>query len=243
MVLDLTETIHFKSSRRKFKVFKSVFWVSTASREWHLSCRAKAVGWMVWTGRLLRGLEWRWSWDIQIRRFISVLFVISKYLFSRWFSRVSRRIFRAFISYGIAKYSWRMLIESVDLFGSTLLWGRHSLLPSSAILFLNPRTWCWGTLAWWALQLPSFNKHTLCSKGWDERTILSTNNHYLGRSLDMLGLDARLYLHSYWTYFSCLILVNQMGNIWHDLKRFAADKRDFVWYESCHDYFVLFHLK
>ena len=64
------------------------------------------------------------------------------------FSRFSRRIFRAFISYGIAKYSWRMLIESVDLFGSTLLGGRHSLLPSSAILFLNPRTWCWGTLAW-----------------------------------------------------------------------------------------------
>ena len=89
-----------------------------------------------------------------------------KMKFSRCFSSVSRWISRAFISYGIAKYSWRMLIESVDLFGSTLLGGRHSLLPSSAILFLNPRTWCWGTLAWWALQLPSFNKHRMF---WSDR--------------------------------------------------------------------------
>ena len=33
-------------------------------------------------------------------------------------------------------------------FGSTLPGGRHSLLPSSAILFLKSRTWCWSTLAW-----------------------------------------------------------------------------------------------
>ena len=33
-------------------------------------------------------------------------------------------------------------------FGSTLPGGRHSLLPSSAILFPKSQKWCWSTLAW-----------------------------------------------------------------------------------------------